>query len=162
MKMIKLLLILQLLLNSDAFETYDDQQPKFTDWTEYTLIDNTSNMCQRRGQYIVCPQLVRQANPGAGRAYAITNGYIYDAPDMDACLTEWIMHQLWVPEPVHDLLIFYLEMYEYDLQLYELIMFSRLSEEVSYMFEFRAINGKPLYNGYMYTWYEADVCVVED
>ena len=154
--MIKLLFILFLFqMHSDSFETYSDDKPNFANWT---VVDNDDQLCQRNGQYIVCPQIVQQPNSGAGRAYAITNGYVYDAPGLDECLYTWEKHTMLVPALIDKIWKWWADIC--NLQIYELIMFTQREDVPTYYFNMTIeyLEGKSLYNGYMYTWYEKDGC----
>lgn len=145
--MIKLtLLVLLLYPRFDFFETAGTETPQWKDWT---IVDNDEYLCQRNGEYIVCPQSVQQLNAGPGRAYAITCGYIYDSPDIDICLETWLPYQVWIP-------FFSKQMQEWLIRYPHMI--TKMLVELPDEFMLWGIRIEQANIGYRYYWWERDPC----
>lgn len=162
--MINFILALVLLFPHSAFETVGDEKATWKDWTEIrkptTVLEiNGSDTCQIIDEFVVCPQIVAEANAGPGRAYAIACGYIYDSPDMDICLEQWQAYQIWVPffnTQIQKWFIAYPHIIIrilVELPLDKLI----LSDD----FVLWGLRIDVLDFGYIYSWWERDSCLEE-
>ena len=145
--MIKLILLFFLIFpHHNSFETTGTEKPQWKDWT---VVDNDEHLCQKNGEYIVCPQSVQQPNAGPGRAYAITCGYIYKSPDIDICLESWLPYQVWIP-------FFSKQLHEWFIRYPHAI--TRMLVDLPDEFVLRGIRVEQVNIGYHYSWWERDPC----